>query len=167
MTDLIIGYNGFYPFKKWVTSLILIPFAIYYLANWGHYTLIDNANLIIHEAGHFFFSFFGSFIHAAGGTLMQILFPSFISFYFLRNGYRTGVQVFVFWLGQNLINISVYAADAETRILPLLGNGKHDWYYMLRELGILGQSEFVGIFFFGMAILILAISLLFPLYTDQ
>jgi hypothetical protein len=167
MSDLIIGYSGFYPFKKWITSLVLIPFAIYYLANWGQYTLIDNANLIIHEAGHFFFSFFGSFIYAAGGTIMQILFPFFIALYFLRTGYRTGTQIFLFWLGQNLINISVYAADAEVRILPLLGNGQHDWYYMLRQLGILNQAELVGWFFIGMAVLVMVISLLFPLYTDE
>ena len=167
MSDLCIGYHGLQPFKKWLTSFLLIPFTIYYVANWGHYTLIDNANLIIHEAGHFFFSFFGSFIHAAGGTLMQILFPMLIAVYFLRNGYRTGFQVFVFWLGQNLINISVYAADAQTRKLPLLGNGKHDWYYMLAKLGLLEHAEQVGWLFFALALIVILVAVIFPLYTDE
>ena len=39
----------------------------------GKYTWIDNADLVIHEAGHIFFMFFGKFIHFAGGTLMQII----------------------------------------------------------------------------------------------
>jgi len=76
MSYLILGYSGITPYKKWITSLFLIASTIYFIMNWGNYTLIDNANLIIHEAGHFFFSFFGEFIHAAGGTLMQILFPN-------------------------------------------------------------------------------------------
>jgi hypothetical protein len=167
MREMILGYSGLHPLKKWITSFILIPFSIYYLANWGQYTLIDNADLIIHEAGHFFFGFLGSFIHAAGGTLMQIIFPSFIALYFLRTGYRTGTQIFIFWLGQNLINISVYAADADDRILPLLGNGKHDWYYMLGQLGLVQQADIVGWLFFGTAIVIIIASLLFPLYTDE
>ncbi|MCK4894972.1 MAG: hypothetical protein KAT07_13430 [Calditrichia bacterium] len=167
MSYIAVGYSGFQPLKKWITSAVLVPFSLYYIFSHGEYTLIDNANLIIHEAGHFFFGFMGNFIQAAGGTLMQILFPAFLAFYFLRTGYRTGVQIFIFWLGQNLINISVYAADAQVRKLHLLGNGKHDWYYMLRELGILNQCELVGFTFFTLAILLMVVALLLPLYLDN
>jgi hypothetical protein len=167
MNYMAVGYSGIHPLKKWITSTILLPFAFYYSFSRGDYTLIDNADLIIHEAGHFCFGFMGAFIQAAGGTLMQILFPSFLAFYFLRNRYQTGVQIFIFWLGQNLINISVYAADAQVRKLHLLGNGKHDWYYMLRELGILNQCELVGYTFFTLAILVIAVALFLPLYLDH
>ncbi len=167
MSYLIIGYSGIAPYKKWITSLFLIAFAIYFIMNWGTYTLIDNANLIIHEAGHFFFSFFGEFIHAAGGTLMQILFPLFIAFYFFRVGYRTGVQIFTFWLGQNLINISVYAADARVRLLPILGNGKHDWYYMLRKIGFLEHAELIGYLFFLSGLIIFTLAIVLPLFLDE
>lgn len=167
MSYIAVGYSGFQPLKKWITSAVLVPFSLYYIFSHGEYTLIDNANLIIHEAGHFFFGFMGNFIQAAGGTLMQILFPAFLAFYFLRTGYQTGVQIFIFWLGQNLINISVYAADAQVRKLHLLGNGKHDWYYMLRELGILNQCELVGFTFFTLAILLMVVALLLPLYLDN
>lgn len=166
MNQLAAGYSGIHPLKKWITSVGLFPFSLYFIFSHGQYTLIDNADLIIHEAGHFFFGFLGSFIQAAGGTLMQILFPAFLAYYFLRSGYRTGVQIFVFWLGQNLINISVYAADAQVRKLHLLGNGKHDWYYMLRELGILNHCELVGFFIFAFAILVMAIALILPLYLN-
>ena len=74
MSYLFLGYSGFTPIKKWWVSIALIPLAFYFILTHGHYSLIDNADLIIHEAGHFFFGFFGSFIHAAGGTLMQIIF---------------------------------------------------------------------------------------------
>ena len=167
MNQLAVGYCGFQPLKKWITSAVLLPFSFYFIFSRGQYTLIDNADLIIHEAGHFFFGFMGNFIQAAGGTLMQILFPAFLAFYFLRNGYRTGIQIFIFWLGQNLINISVYAADAQVRNLHLLGNGKHDWYYMLRELGILNNCELVGYSFFSAAILAMSIAVILPLYLDN
>jgi hypothetical protein len=167
MSYLIIGYSGVTPYRKWITSLLLLPFAFYFILNWGRYTLIDNTNLIIHEAGHFFFSFLGNFIQAAGGTLMQIFFPLFIAFYFFRSGYRTGVQIFIFWLGQNLINISVYAADAQLRNLPLLGKGKHDWYYMLKELALLEQTEIFGYLFFLAGILTIILSLILPLFLDE
>ena len=148
--------------RKWKISIILAPLAIYYCMNHGKYTLLDNADLVIHEAGHVFFYFFGQFIHMAGGTFMQILLPSLIVWYFVKTAYLTGIQVSLFWLAHNLLNISVYAGDAETRVLPLLGNGTHDWYYMLSTLGILQYSEAVGALFFLIAINIFFISLAVP-----
>jgi hypothetical protein len=121
--------------------------------------------LVIHEAGHFFFSFFGKFIYTLGGTLMQIILPSIIASFFFRNNYRTGVQFALLWLGQNLINISVYAADARARKLPLLGGNKvyHDWHYLLGEIGILEYDHIVGHIFVGIAITIFAVAILMPL----
>jgi hypothetical protein len=167
VSALFIGYCGFTPLKKWITSFLLLPAACYCIITHGHYSLIDNADLIIHEAGHFFFGFMGSFIQAAGGTLMQILFPSFLAWYFYRNGYRSGLQIFIFWLGQNLLNISVYAADAVVQQLPLLGNGKHDWYYLLGQLGILRQAEVVGLIFFVLSIVVFIIVLFLPIYLEE
>jgi len=167
MRSLLIGYSGLRPLKKWIISLIFLPLILYFLGRHGKYTLVDSADLIIHEAGHFFFGFLGDFIQAAGGTLMQILFPSFLSWYFFRNGYRTGFQIFIFWLGQNLLNISVYAADAPVRRLPLLGNGKHDWYYLLSQLNLLSHAnEVAAVFYFlGMVMFILAVFI--PLFVEE
>lgn len=148
--------------KKWYLTFVLIPLALYFIFSRGDYTLIDNIDLIIHESGHFFFGFFGDFIQMAGGTLMQILFPLFLAWYFYRNGYRTGVQIFIFWLGQNLINISVYAADANKMKLKLIG-GRHDWLYLLNKLGILKSADEVGYVIFALAIFVFIISIILPL----
>jgi hypothetical protein len=155
--------------KKWVPSIIILPIALIWSLNRGKFGLIDNVDLVIHEAGHFFFSFFGKFIYTLGGTLMQIILPSIIAGFFLRNNYRTGVQFSLLWLGQNFINISVYAADARARRLPLLGGDKvyHDWHYLLGELGILQHDQMVGLIFFGIAIMIFSISVLMPLITKD
>jgi hypothetical protein len=155
--------------KKWLPSVIILPVCIYLVLNRGKYTWIDNADLVIHEAGHVFFLFFGRFIHFAGGTLMQIILPSIIAWYFFRNSYRLGVQIGLLWLGQNFINISVYAADARARVLPLLGGNKvgHDWHYMLGELNMLEYDQTVGYVFMGISILIFIAALLMPLLIRE
>jgi hypothetical protein len=151
--------------RKWFVSVLIILAAIYLLLNRGTYMWIDNVDLVIHEAGHFFFIMFGRFIYTLGGTLMQLIIPLLIYFYFLKNGYRTGAQIALLWLGQNFINISVYAADARAKVLPLLGgkNVYHDWEYMLGEIGILQYDIEVGYFFVGLAVLTFLMSVLMPL----
>jgi hypothetical protein len=34
-------------------------------------------------------------------------------------------------MGQNLVNIARYAADARAQELPLVGGGEHDWFHIL------------------------------------
>jgi len=150
---------------NWLPSIIMLPIMIYWLLNRGQYTFIDTADLIIHEGGHLVFMIFGKFIYTLGGTLMQIILPSLIGFYFFRNQYKTGVQVSLLWLGQNLINISVYAADAQVQKLPLLGGNKvyHDWSYLLAVTGILEYASLVGYFFVALAVIVFIISLIMPL----
>lgn len=161
--------SKFGEIKKWIPSIIIFPIVVYWTLNRGKYGLIDNADLVIHEAGHLFFKFFGSFIYTLGGTLMQIILPSLIFYYFFRNSYRTGMQFSLLWLGQNFINISVYAADARAQKLPLLGGNKvyHDWHYILSEIGLLKFDMEVGYFFLGIAILLFITTLIMPLITQD
>jgi hypothetical protein len=155
--------------KRWIPSVIIFPIALYFFINRGKYGLIDNFNLVIHEAGHFFFMIFGNFIYAAGGTLMQIFFPLFLCWYFWSNNYRTGMQFSLLFLGQNFINISTYAADAQARKLPLLGGNfvKHDWHYLLTELGILQYDSLVGDFFIFLSLITFMFTLLLPLFIKN
>lgn len=155
--------------KRWAPTAIMIPIMVWMILNRGTYTWIDNADLVIHEAGHFFFTFFGKFIYTLGGTLMQILLPSLITWYFFRNSYRTGVQFGLLWVGQNLINISVYAADARAQALPLLGGNKvyHDWNYLLSATSLLQYDIEVGYLIFGAAIIIFVITAILPLIFQE
>lgn len=100
---------------------------------------------------------------------MQILLPSLIIWYFWRNTYRTGAQVGLLWLGQNFINISVYAADARAQALPLLGGNKvyHDWTYLLGTTNLLQYDIEVGYAFFGIAIIIFVIASILPLIFQE
>ena len=153
--------------RSWMGSLVLLPACLYFAFTWGEYTILDNADLIIHEAGHFFFRPFGRFMTIAGGTLMQIILPSILVWHFWQHAYRFGVQVSMFWLGHNLINISVYAADARSRVLPLLGGGgahRHDWWNMLRMTGLLEYDQVISTMFFSGALLIFVLLLALPYF---
>jgi hypothetical protein len=170
-------YNGtginsiilFAEVRKWTVSVIVLVASVYLILNRGKLTWIDNFSLVIHEAGHFFFIMFGKFFYTFGGTLMQIILPYIVFLYFKRKGYRTGMQISLLWIGQNLINISVYAADARARTLPLAGgkNVYHDWDYMLSKIGLIQYDQETGYFFMGLAVLTFLISFLIPLiYRD-
>jgi hypothetical protein len=103
-------------------------------------------NLIFHEAGHTIFLFFGEFVKVAAGSGFQVLVPLLISIYFLWNGQKASSGIALMWAGQSILNVSVYARDAEAMMLPLLGGDSvgHDWNYILGRLGMLDQTQLVA-----------------------
>ncbi len=151
--------------KRWGLSVVLLPVCFYFLMHRGEYTLLDNFHLIVHEAGHLIFSFLGTFVQFLGGTLMQLIIPVLLLIIFYKSAMPKGIQLSLFLLGHSFINVSVYAADARAQVLPLLGNGKHDWNYLLNEMNLLNFDEQVGYVFFGLAILIFVIALIFPAHS--
>lgn len=163
------SYTKWDEVKRWIPSIVILPIAIYWCINRGNYGLIDNVDLVIHEAGHVFFSLFGKFIYTLGGTLMQIIIPGIIARFFFRNSYRTGVQIGLLWLGQNFINISVYAADANAQKLHLLGGNRvyHDWNYILNQIGLIEYDQTIGYIIFAASIIIFIAAVLMPLITQD
>jgi hypothetical protein len=118
--------------------LLTVFLAIYGAACLAHPEaggLLDAVDLGIHETGHLAFGPFGEFPGFAGGTLAQLIMPVLFAVYFRRQGDRHAATVAIWWIAQNLWNISVYAADARAQALPLVGGGEHDWAYMLGRLG--------------------------------
>lgn len=105
--------------------------------------LIDGANLLIHEAGHIFFRPFGEFMMIAGGSLFQVILPAVFVGYFIWKQKRYSAAMVLFWVGESILNVSVYAGDSLARQLPLIGgeDSLHDWNYMLGVLGILKQTS--------------------------
>jgi len=162
--------NNFWnSFSPWIGTIVLLPVVVYYTLNGGRFTFIDYINLLIHEGGHGIFKIFGKFIYTLGGTLMQVIIPGmFVVFYLLKKK-KFGAQLFLIWLGENLINISVYAADAKSQKLPLLGGNRvyHDWNWLLNETGLLEYDYAVGNFFFGLGILMFVTALLIPLLVRE
>lgn len=129
---------------------------------------LDRVDLIAHEAGHLLFSYFGEFIMIMGGTILQIFIPAVIIVYFITRHEFYSSAVTLFWLGQNMFNISVYIKDARDMVLPLVSAGGgdiiHDWNYTLSKLGILNWNIIMGNFVYGLGILIITASIALGIY---
>ncbi len=130
-----------------------------YLTTWmatsqipGHHPplvlwIVDMINLYVHEAGHFFCSPFGQFIHVLGGSLFQILLPLALAVVTFRQTPQH-VAYPLFWIGESMVNVSPYIQDAPVMKLPLIARGlMHDWNYLLRGhldwAGPLGEVVFL------------------------
>ncbi len=152
--------------KTWFPSLVLVPVCLYFVLNRSDEIFLDPLNMLIHEAGHLCFFFLGDGLHAAGGTLMQILLPATLAFHFWQYHSRLAMQVSLLWLGQNFLNISVYAADARVQGLDLLGGRTHDWSYLLDRLGLLEYDLVFAFLFCFFALMTFMALLALPFYME-
>src|SRR5438445_6745356 len=117
-------------------------FLIYAWSGRGGFLMIDNVNLIVHEAGHLLFSYLGHTLMIWGGTILQLFVPLALAAYFawLRQPAATAFCGFFFF--ENFLYISVYMADARAQALPLVTVGdsdyvEHDWNHIFSSLGVL------------------------------
>ncbi len=110
---------------------------------------IDHVNLVFHEAGHMFFTWFGHTIMMLGGTLGELLVPLGVGIYFALRGETAGVAFAAFWCSENLLYIATYMADARVMELPLVGVGdtvEHDWNFLFSHWGVLiHDREIAGV----------------------
>lgn len=104
---------------------------------------LDGVNLLFHEAGHLLLFFAGEFLMMLGGTLFQMLIPILVAINFWRQSYLFGVWFCLWWIGDNLINIGVYMADASSMVLQTIGHG-HDWNWIFLRLNLLEQDTLIG-----------------------
>jgi hypothetical protein len=86
---------------------------------------------------------FGQFVVIAGGSLFQVIVPAVFAGYFFYNRQPFSGALVLFWVGESLLNVSVYAGDAVVQQLPLLGgqDSGHDWNYLLEDKGLLGSTR--------------------------
>jgi hypothetical protein len=161
--------DGLDKFIPWIATIIFVPVVIYYTLNRGAFTFLDYLNLLIHEGGHGIFKIFGEFIYTAGGTLMQMILPSLFIGYYIYHRNKLGFQISLFWLGENLMNISVYASDARAHKLPLIG-GKgvyHDWTWMLSHADLMAYDTLIGDIFYYTGVLCFVVVLIAPLIIKK
>ena len=126
----------------WLSSYGL--FLFYAFANHSGFLFLDYVNLIIHEGGHFFFSWFGNTIMILGGTLGELLVPLLCALYFFWQREATGFTFSLFWFFENFPYIGAYMADARTAALPLVGSEESDWTILFTQWGLLAQDQKIG-----------------------
>ncbi|HCK81629.1 MAG TPA: hypothetical protein DIC59_09215 [Candidatus Competibacteraceae bacterium] len=79
-----------------------------------------------------------------GGTLMQLLMPVACAWECYRREQPYGFYACLIWVGENLLNVARYMADARAHELPLVGgldpDDFHDWTEILSRWGLLDQD---------------------------
>lgn len=151
---------------KLVLAGAVSAYFFFYAQSSTDWHFIDNINLIIHEAGHVVFFPFGTFLTVLGGSLLQVIVPIvFSGYFFWREQYFSGSLV-LFWVGQNLINVSVYAGDAVTMQLPLLGGdaATHDWNAILGMLHALRYTHHVATALYTAGFIVICAAAVLSLY---
>jgi hypothetical protein len=119
-------------------------FLIYAFTSRSGFLILDYVNLIIHEGGHFFFSWFGETIHILGGTLGELIVPLLCAVYFFWQRETTGFAFCSFWFFENFPYIGTYMADARTASLQLVGSDESDWTILFTQWGLLAQDQKIG-----------------------
>jgi hypothetical protein len=126
----------------WIAFYLL--FLLYAALDHSGFLFLDYVNLIIHEGGHFFFSWFGEIIHILGGTLGELIVPLLCAGYFFWQRETTGFAFSCFWFFENFPYIGTYMADARTGALPLVGSDESDWTILFGRWGLLAQDQKIG-----------------------
>ena len=137
-------------YAKLIFAVVL---AIYFLSiayNPMAGSFLDLVDLPIHETGHLIFRILGQFMGVAGGSLFQVILPAVFVGYFVWRGQLYSAAIVLFWVGQSIINVWVYASDAVVMQLVLTSGftgtegSFHDWNYLLTETGLIGSTKTVA-----------------------
>ena len=113
-------------------------------------SFLDFVDLPIHETGHLIFRLFGEFASVAGGSLFQVLLPAVFVGYFIWRFQYYSAAIVLFWVGQSILNVWVYASDAVVMRLVLTSGftgtegSFHDWNYLLTQTGLIGSTGIVA-----------------------
>ena len=126
----------------WLVFYLL--FLLYAATNTSGFLVLDFVNLMIHEGGHFFFSWFGRTIMILGGTLGELIVPLLCLAYFWWKRETTAIAFCSFWFFENFLYIGTYMADARTSALPLVGSEDSDWTLLFTQWGILLRDQQIG-----------------------
>lgn len=132
--------------------VIMVLWGIYFIqCDWRSgeimQSFLHHPNLAFHEAGHILFIPLGEFMTILGGSLMQCLVPLILCIAFLRRHEPASASACFWWVGQNLLDVAPYIADARALDLPLIGESseemvemrilRHDWHNILDRLNAL------------------------------
>jgi len=113
-------------------------------------SFLDNVDLPIHETGHLLFRVLGEFMGVAGGSLFQVIFPAIFVGYFVWQESYYSAAIVLLWVGQSILNVWGYAADAIVMQLVLTSGftgsegSFHDWNYLLTTTGLIGSTKAVA-----------------------
>jgi len=134
-----------------------------HLADSHYATWFAGITLIFHEMGHLLFAAFGDTLAILGGSIMQLLIPTFAAVYLLvRQRDFFGFAVGSAWLSFAMWELALYIWDAPRESLPLAGfsdHPQHDWATLLTQWRLLNSSDTIALCVRGAALVTWALSI--------
>ena len=106
-------------------------FLLYAFADRSGFLIVNYVNMIIHEGGHFFFSWFGNTIMILGGTIGELLVPLLCAIYFFCQREPPASHSAPTGCSKIFPTSGTYMADARSAALPLVGSEESDWTFSL------------------------------------
>lgn len=162
-------------------TLVLIPLSVATLHDrYGKVPFLGDIDLAIHEFGHMFFMpfgipYLGRTMVILGGSLMQVAVPLIFMAYFLRtrDGARDvhAASVCLWWSSMNVIDVSVYCADARAMVLTLISgetgqeSGGHDWNNLLHIWRVIDKDTVIAANMRRVAVLMCLVSIVAGLWA--
>jgi hypothetical protein len=133
--------------------------------------LLSLVDLGFHELGHLLTYPFPDVVTAMMGSVTQVAVPAGLGLYFLLlRRDQLGSGLCLAWAATSAKDVSVYVADARSQTLPLLGDGIHDWGYVLGQFHALQSAGTIaaGVKALGLALLFTGFALcVWGLVTEE
>lgn len=130
--------------------------------------ILDWFDLAIHETGHLLTAFMPEVVMFFAGSVAQVAFPLAMAWYFgFKRNEHAAAGFCLAWAGTSAWDVSVYAADATTQALPLIGGGTHDWAWILGRFNALDRTEQVAGFIEATGALLLLMGIVVALWPRQ
>ena len=86
-----------------IGSVLLLPLCLYALFAGPGPDVLETAYVMLQEGGRLALAFAGGTASGLGGALLPLLAPLALMLFFYLYDYGFGVQMYLFWLGQNLL----------------------------------------------------------------
>lgn len=127
---------------------------------------IDIVDFFIHEFWHLLFSIFGNeFTSVLWWTILQVIIPLILLFYFYSQKDYFANALSFSWLGTNFFYISTYSWDAVMMNLPLIWMWWweiiHDWFYIFKKIWVLNHTNLISDWFYYLAIILFLFSFIY------
>jgi len=151
----------------WIGTAILLPVCAHYVFRRFDITILDSLCMLVFDAGRLAFEVVGPALAHLGGAAVLVLLPLLLIWYFSSHGYCLGIQVFMFWLGQNLIFLSRTVAATEGRHSSLLNRYEFDMHVLMSYLQLEHSIVLIEHTLFMLGIAIFLVLLVLPLYVRR
>lgn len=157
-------------FPKLIFAVVLTVYFLWVAYDPMQGSFLDLVDLPMHETGHLVFRLFGEFMGIAGGSLFQVIFPAVFVGYFIRRMQYYSAAIVLFWVGQSILNVWVYASDAVVMQLVLTSGftgsegSFHDWNYLLTRTGLIGSTNVVAGIIRAAGTIVIVVGSVFSIY---